>query len=122
MRALLLCGLAAFVSAQSLDLAAVDAAPPVFVTPSVAVVSQEATYAPSPTLSSSTVTDTTTTVSTPTDESTVSRRSRIQRLARRDGDCSPQPQGSGPVTSPDTPEAFQANKDLQVCLLFCSPY
>ncbi|KAL8650149.1 MAG: hypothetical protein Q9210_003996 [Variospora velana] len=31
------------------------------------------------------------------------------RLDKRDGNCAPQPAGSGPVSSPDTPEAFSAN-------------
>ncbi|KAI4120592.1 MAG: hypothetical protein LQ341_007525 [Variospora aurantia] len=30
-------------------------------------------------------------------------------LDKRDGDCRPLPPGSGPVSSPDTPEAFSAN-------------
>lgn len=38
-------------------------------------------------------------------------------LERRDGDCSPYPAGSGPVPSPDTPAAFQADPDFAVCRL-----
>ena len=33
-------------------------------------------------------------------------------LAKRDGDCSPQPAGSGPVPDPDTDTAFLADSDL----------
>ena len=37
-------------------------------------------------------------------------------VAKRDGDCSPYPTGSGPVPSPDTPSAFQSDADFAVCL------
>ena len=37
-------------------------------------------------------------------------------VAKRDGDCSPYPAGSGPVPSPDTPSAFLADPDFAVCL------
>ena len=33
---------------------------------------------------------------------------------KRDGNCSPQPSGSGEVTSPDTAEAFSSNPDYSV--------
>ena len=36
-------------------------------------------------------------------------------VAKRDGDCSPYPTGSGPVPSPDTPSAFQSDADFAVC-------
>ena len=37
-------------------------------------------------------------------------------VAKRDGDCSPYPAGSGPVPSPDTPSAFQSDTDFAVRL------
>ena len=37
-------------------------------------------------------------------------------VAKRDGDCSPYPTGSGPVPSPDTPSTFQSDPDFAVCL------
>ena len=42
--------------------------------------------------------------------------SRVRRnlVQKRDGNCSPQPTGSGPVSSPDTAAAFQAEPGLQV--------
>ena len=42
--------------------------------------------------------------------------SRVKRhlLQRRDGDCAPQPPGSGPVPSPDTVDAFQSFPTLHV--------
>ena len=45
--------------------------------------------------------------------------SKIKRgasLVERDGSCASQPAGSGPVPTPDTPAAFSADPDLQVCL------
>ena len=41
----------------------------------------------------------------------------LLNLGKRDGDCSPYPAGSGPVPTPDTPEAFQSDPDFAVCLL-----
>ena len=46
-----------------------------------------------------------------------SKKKRSLDLEKRDGDCSPYPAGSGPVPSPDTPEAFQSDPDFAVCLL-----
>ncbi|KAL8933695.1 MAG: hypothetical protein Q9211_005638 [Gyalolechia sp. 1 TL-2023] len=70
---------------QLIDTAGVEAAPdPVIVTPAYNV--QEEAGA--------------------TNEPAIAPRGRIQR---RDGNCAPQPAGSGPVTSPDTPEAFLSN-------------
>ena len=43
-----------------------------------------------------------------------SRRRRSLNLRKRDGDCSPQPTGAGPVPSPDTADAFLAFPTLQV--------
>lgn len=71
---------------QDIDFAGVDAAPdPVIVTPAYDVAQQSA----------------------PT-------RKRNAAIQKRDGNCAPQPKGSGPVTSPDTPEAFLSNPDLAV--------
>ena len=39
-----------------------------------------------------------------------------REFEKRDGNCSPYPAGSGPVTSPDTPATFQSNPDFAVCL------
>ncbi|KAL8937392.1 MAG: hypothetical protein Q9216_004445 [Gyalolechia sp. 2 TL-2023] len=70
---------------QLIDTAGVEAAPdPVFVTPSYNVL-EEAGAA---------------------NEPAIAPRARLQR---RDGTCAPQPAGSGPVSSPDTPEAFLSN-------------
>ena len=44
-------------------------------------------------------------------------RVRRQQIQKRDGDCSPQPTGSGPVPSPDTVSAFQSFATLQVCTI-----
>ena len=40
-------------------------------------------------------------------------------VERRDGDCTPYPAGSGPVPSPDTPDAFISDPDFAVCLCSC---
>lgn len=48
---------------------------------------------------------------------TTPAKKRDLEVEKRDGDCSPYPAGSGPVPSPDTPEAFQADPDFAVCLL-----
>ena len=48
---------------------------------------------------------------------TVASKKRDLGLEKRDGDCSPYPAGSGPVPSPDTPEAFQSDPDFAVRLL-----
>ena len=34
---------------------------------------------------------------------------------KRDGDCSPYQAGSGPVPTPDTPDAFLSDPDFAVC-------
>ena len=34
---------------------------------------------------------------------------------KRDGDCSPYQAGSGPVPTPDTPDAFLSDSDFAVC-------
>ncbi|KAL8674828.1 MAG: hypothetical protein Q9168_000809 [Polycauliona sp. 1 TL-2023] len=71
-------------SPQLIDLAAVDAAPdPVFVSAPLDVASD-----------------------TP-------HKKRELNLLKRDGDCAPQPAGSGPVSTPDTAAAFESNPDLQ---------
>ncbi|KAL8953330.1 MAG: hypothetical protein Q9222_000792 [Ikaeria aurantiellina] len=70
---------------QLIDTAGVEAAPaPVFITPAYNVLEQEGT----------------------TNEPVIAPR---DRLHKRDGNCAPQPAGSGPVSSPDTPDAFLAN-------------
>lgn len=89
----------AYAAPQLIDLAAIDAAPnpvlvaaPLDVTQNIPVSSAPAPIQP---------------ITTP-----VTKREVIKK---RDGDCSKQPAGSGPVASPDTPAAFQADPDLQVC-------
>ena len=46
----------------------------------------------------------------------VSATKRDLELQKRDGDCSPYPTGSGPVPTPDTAEAFQADPEFAVRL------
>ena len=41
-------------------------------------------------------------------------RVRRQLIQKRDGDCKPQPAGSGPVPTPDTVQAFLSSAELQV--------
>ena len=45
---------------------------------------------------------------------TVAAKKRDLDVEKRDGDCSPYQAGSGPVPSPDTPEAFQSDPDFAV--------
>lgn len=72
-------------SPQLIDLAGVDAAPdPVFVSAPFDVVSD-----------------------TP-------HKKRELTLVKRDGNCAPQPAGSGPVSTPDTAAAFKVDAQLQV--------
>lgn len=47
-----------------------------------------------------------------------SAKKRNLEVEKRDGDCSPYPTGSGPVPTPDTPAAFQADPDFAVCLCY----
>ena len=44
----------------------------------------------------------------------VAAKKRGLDVEKRDGDCSPYAVGSGPVPSPDTPEAFQSDPDFAV--------
>ena len=44
----------------------------------------------------------------------VAAKKRDLDVEKRDGDCSPYQAGSGPVPSPDTPEAFQSDPDFAV--------
>ena len=48
-------------------------------------------------------------------QSTTAKK-RDLAVEKRDGNCSPYQAGSGPVPSPDTPEAFQADPDFAVGL------
>ena len=87
---------------QLIDLDGVAAAkPPVFVKVPLDVVSN------TPTLLA------TTTVAPITTDAPGSRK-RSQGIKRRDGACSPQPSGAGPVPSPDTASAFLADPVFQV--------
>lgn len=116
------------VAAQDIDIDGVIAAgSPDIVTPAFAVASQTASVVPiaaqasaaaasaiadltsdNSTLDSSTTAD---------DSSTTSRRS-VQRsvpyVSKRDGTCSAQPAGYGPVASPDTPANFVGSTTLSV--------
>ena len=40
----------------------------------------------------------------------------LQHVAKRDDACQPQPTGSGPVPTPDTPAAFKSFQVLHVSL------
>ena len=104
--ALILPVLAAFAAAaprpQGIDLAGVDAAPaPVFVTPAYDVLSQSATAAPTSSIQ-------------PITTDAVGLRKRRALMEKRDGNCAPQPPGSGPTPTPDTPDAFRTYQPLQV--------
>ena len=44
-----------------------------------------------------------------------SSKKRSAEVEKRDGNCAPQPTGSGPVSDPDTVSAFQANPTYSVC-------
>ncbi|KAL8903140.1 MAG: hypothetical protein Q9207_004127 [Kuettlingeria erythrocarpa] len=70
---------------QNIDTAGVEAAPdPVFIVPSYTLLEEDGA----------------------TNEPAIAAR---RRLLRRDGTCAVQPAGSGPVSSPDTVEAFMSN-------------
>ena len=45
--------------------------------------------------------------------STPGTKIKRDALVERDGSCAPQPSGSGPVPTPDTPAAFESDPDLQ---------
>ncbi|KAI4122903.1 MAG: hypothetical protein LQ338_005555 [Usnochroma carphineum] len=73
---------------QLIDTDGVEAAPaPVFITPAYDVLEQDGA----------------------TNKPAIAPRGR---LYRRDGTCATQPPGSGPVSSPDTPDAFLSNPDF----------
>jgi len=91
-----------FAASQLMDLDAIAAAPdPVLVTPPDNVVQNTPPDVPAPR-----IIPITTDALSPTN--TPSKVKRSHALAKRDGDCSPQPKGSGPVPSPDTVDAFEA--------------
>ncbi|KAI4207302.1 MAG: hypothetical protein LQ346_000670 [Caloplaca aetnensis] len=52
-------------------------------------------------------------VSAPMDVASDPVEKRDIGLVKRDGTCAPQPAGSGPVPTPDTPAAFTASAELQ---------
>jgi len=89
---------------QLFDVDGVDAAAdPVMVTPPMDVVSDAPDF-----LTTTTVEPVATATAAP-----VARRRGIDN-EKRDGTCKPQPTGSGPLAYADTPEAFLADKSLQV--------
>ncbi|KAL8747675.1 MAG: hypothetical protein Q9190_000471 [Brigantiaea leucoxantha] len=76
---------------QAIDLVSVSKAPkPVIINPAIDTAVNSDLYSPD-------------------DGSDTKKRS----LEKRDGDCSKQPDGAGPVASPDTSAAFLASSDLQ---------
>ena len=99
--ALILAALAGLAASQDINYGAVDAAPdPVFVTPPSDVTTDNP-----PDVSAAPITPIT---------NSPSRVKRGMMMEKRDGDCSPQPAGSGPVASPDTDTAFLSDSGLQV--------
>jgi hypothetical protein len=89
---------------QLSDLDGVDAAAdPVMVTPPMDVVSDAPDF-----LTTTAVEPVATATAAP-----LARRRGVDR-EKRDGTCQPQPAGSGPLAYEDTPEAFLADKKLQV--------
>lgn len=89
---------------QAIDYAGVDAKPdPVFVSAPLDVVSNIPEAVNPPPITPIT--------------SPASKAKRAVSLTKRDGNCSPQPAGAGPVPSPDTADAFLADSGLSVHLL-----
>jgi len=79
-----------------MDLDAIAAAPdPVLVTPPVDVTENIPADVPAPPI-------------VPLTSDVPSKIKRSRPLFERDGNCAPQPKGSGPVPTPDTPDAFEA--------------
>ena len=78
-----------------------DAPPPVIIKPPLDVASNKPAVL-------------TTTSAAPLPEDTTAVQGRSDELVARDGDCSKQPVGPGPVPSPDTAQAFLQSKTLQV--------
>ena len=92
---------------QEIDLDDVIAAgKPVLVTPALDVPVQTASVVPVSQVDSSAA------AAIETNPATAKRD--LQHVEKRDGDCSPQPIGAGPVPSPDTASAFKSFATLQV--------
>ena len=90
----------AFPAPQLIDLAKIEKSPdPVFVAAPLDVQS-----------------DIPTTVSAAPTASATSVSRRGLSLLKRDGDCAPQPSGSGPVSTPDTAEAFASDPQYPVSI------
>lgn len=125
MRSLFFAGLASLALAaprpQNIDTEAVEAAPdPVMVTPAVATPSQRASIAAA-VVEAAAATKVSLLKRTnmicggeedPSACIEVESKRDVQ-VRKRDGDCSKQPLGSGPVPSPDTAVAFSSNQDIQ---------
>ncbi|EON68796.1 hypothetical protein W97_08054 [Coniosporium apollinis CBS 100218] len=125
MRSLFLAGFASLALAaprpQNIDIEAVEAAPdPVMVTPAVAAPSQGASVAAA-VVEAAAATKVSLLKRTnmicggeedPSACIEVESKRDVQ-VRKRDGDCSKQPLGSGPVPSPDTAVAFSSNQDIQ---------
>ena len=113
--------LAAIVQSQMIDLKAIDAFPdPILVSAPLAVVKDTPVK-----VAAAPIKPLTELVNAPKDTIAAAaaapakrRRRSNNALAKRDGDCSPQPTGAGPVPTPDTADAFTAFATLQVCCVF----
>lgn len=95
---------------QNIDFAAANAAPtPSVQGPAITALSQAPTYNPSVAASSAAAAAATSPVAT-----TPSKRSPVEerRLAARQQSCAAEPDGYGPVPSPDTADAFETDQDL----------
>ena len=98
---LLVTALAGLVRPQLIELDKINSYDPVFVKAPLGVVTDTPPDVPDAPVE-------------PITKRTATRRRRSAGLERRDGDCSPQPTGAGPVPSPDTAEAFLAFPTLAV--------
>lgn len=93
-----------FAASQLIDLDAVAAAPdPVLVTPPIDVSQNIPADVPAAPI-------------VPLTTDVPSRIKRSHSLFERDGDCSPQPAGSGPVPTPDTVDAFESFPTFSVSI------
>ncbi|KAJ9635521.1 hypothetical protein H2199_008524 [Coniosporium tulheliwenetii] len=106
---------------QDIDIEAVEAAPdPVMITPAVAIPSQAATGAAAVVEAAAAIevsllkrTDMVCGGEEDPSACIEVETKRDVHVVKRDGDCSKQPVGSGPVPSPDTAAAFISNQDIQ---------
>jgi len=98
-----------FAASQLIDLDAITTAPdPVLMTPPVDVTKNIPADVPAPPI-------------VPLTSDVPSKIKRSSPLFERDGNCAPQPKGSGPVPTPDTPDAFEAVPTFAVRTLRSPP-